>query len=134
MPQLRAQDLALFEELPGSAEGTLSLTLQDPTPGTIACRLGVLSEPLVRKYFYLNGMPRHLSAVGAVSSVGWSGTPDTWVHGRVVHGGVSRVPRHLDPWWTGGVEQLFPDAWLLWGQWGMWGGAGTPRHLDPWGQ
>ncbi|KAM7088742.1 sperm acrosome membrane-associated protein 6 [Ciconia maguari] len=51
---LRTQDLALFEELPGSAEGTLSLTLQDPTPGTIACRLGVLSEPLVRKYFYLN--------------------------------------------------------------------------------
>ncbi|KAK4812309.1 hypothetical protein QYF61_014095 [Mycteria americana] len=51
---LRTQDLALFEELPGSAEGTLSLTLQDPTPGTIACCLGVLSEPLVRKYFYLN--------------------------------------------------------------------------------
>ncbi|GAB0197915.1 sperm acrosome membrane-associated protein 6 [Grus japonensis] len=52
---LRTQDLALFEELQGSAEGPLSLTIQDPTPGTIACRLGVLSEPLVRKYFYLNG-------------------------------------------------------------------------------
>ncbi|KAM6338093.1 sperm acrosome membrane-associated protein 6 [Alca torda] len=51
---LRTQDLALFEELQGRAEGPLSLTLQDPTPGTIACHLGVLSEPLVRKYFYLN--------------------------------------------------------------------------------
>ncbi|XP_019326830.1 PREDICTED: sperm acrosome membrane-associated protein 6 [Aptenodytes forsteri] len=51
---LRTQDLALFEELQGGAEGPLSLTLQDPTPGTIACRLGFLSESLVRKYFYLN--------------------------------------------------------------------------------
>ncbi|KAM9277470.1 sperm acrosome membrane-associated protein 6 [Cariama cristata] len=51
---LRTQDLAVFEELKGSAQGRLSLTLQDPTTGTIACRLGVLSEPLVRKYFYLN--------------------------------------------------------------------------------
>ncbi|KAM6403260.1 sperm acrosome membrane-associated protein 6 [Rhynochetos jubatus] len=65
---LRTQDLALFEEMQGSVEGPLSLTLQDPTPGTIACCLGVLSEPLVRKYFYLNGAPRHLSALGAVSS------------------------------------------------------------------
>lgn len=89
MPQLRTQDLALFEELQGSAEGPLSLTIQDPTPGTIACRLGVLSEPLVRKYFYLNGAPRCLSALGAVSSVGWSGTPDTCIHGRVMHGGVA---------------------------------------------
>lgn len=64
MPQLRTQDLALFEELQESVEGPLSLTLQDPTPGTIACHLGVLSEPLVRKYFYLNGAPRHLSALG----------------------------------------------------------------------
>ncbi|XP_028939771.1 sperm acrosome membrane-associated protein 6 [Antrostomus carolinensis] len=51
---LHTQDLALFEELQGSVEGPLSLTLQDPTPGTIACRLGVPSEPLARKYFYLN--------------------------------------------------------------------------------
>ncbi|XP_074969419.1 sperm acrosome membrane-associated protein 6 [Phalacrocorax aristotelis] len=51
---LRTQDLTLFEELQGSVERPLSLTLQDPTPGTIACCLGVLSEPLVRKYFYLN--------------------------------------------------------------------------------
>lgn len=115
-PQLRTQDLALFEELQGSVEGALSLTLQNPTPGTIACRLGVLSEPLVRKYFYLNGAPRHLGALGPVSSVGWSRTPDTRVHGKCVHGGVRRVPGHLCPWWTGGVEQMFPDAWLLWGQ------------------
>ncbi|XP_009887204.1 PREDICTED: uncharacterized protein LOC104289887 [Charadrius vociferus] len=51
---LHTQDLALFEELQESVEGPLSLTLRDPTPGTIACHLGVLSEPLVRKYFYLN--------------------------------------------------------------------------------
>ncbi|KAM6373239.1 LOW QUALITY PROTEIN: sperm acrosome membrane-associated protein 6 [Pluvialis apricaria] len=51
---LHTQDLALFEELQESAEGPLSLTLQDPTLGTIACHMGVLSEPLVRKYFYLN--------------------------------------------------------------------------------
>ncbi|CAM9573101.1 unnamed protein product [Bubo scandiacus] len=51
---LRTQDLAVFDELQESVEGPLSLTLQDPVPGTVACVLGVLSEPLVRKYFYLN--------------------------------------------------------------------------------
>jgi len=40
VPQLRTQDLALFEELQGSAERPLSLILQDPTPGSIACLLG----------------------------------------------------------------------------------------------
>ena len=84
----------MFDELQESVEGPLSLTLQDPVPGTVACVLGVLSEPLVRKYFYLNGEPRQLRALGAMSSGGWSRTPDTWVHGRGVHGGVSRVPGH----------------------------------------
>lgn len=103
-PQLRTQDLALFEELQGSAEGPLSLTLQDPIPGTIACRLGVLSEPLVRKYFYLNGAPRHLSALGAVSSVGWSRTPDTWVHGTGGEWGCklgARTPGSMVDRWSG---------------------------------
>lgn len=98
MPQLRTQDLALFEELQGSAEGPLSLTLQHPTPGTIACHLGVLSEPLVRKYFYLNGAPRHLSTLGAVGNVGWRRTSDPWVHGRGVHDGVKRVHHGQVDW------------------------------------
>ncbi|XP_065551107.1 sperm acrosome membrane-associated protein 6 [Lathamus discolor] len=51
---LHTQDLALFEELKVGVEGLFILTIQDPTPGTIACHLGVPSEPLVRKYFYLN--------------------------------------------------------------------------------
>ncbi|XP_030898329.2 sperm acrosome membrane-associated protein 6 [Melopsittacus undulatus] len=51
---LHTQDLALFEELKVAVEGLWMLTIQDPTPGTVACHLGVPSEPLVRKYFYLN--------------------------------------------------------------------------------
>ncbi|XP_040388799.1 sperm acrosome membrane-associated protein 6 isoform X2 [Cygnus olor] len=52
---IRTQDLALFEELQESLGEPPSLTLQDPTLGTIACRLGAPSETLARKYFYLNG-------------------------------------------------------------------------------
>ncbi|XP_061231744.1 sperm acrosome membrane-associated protein 6-like [Neopsephotus bourkii] len=48
------QELALFEELQVAVEGLFNLTVQDPTPGTVACHLGVPSEPLARKYFYLN--------------------------------------------------------------------------------
>ncbi|XP_013026305.1 sperm acrosome membrane-associated protein 6 isoform X2 [Anser cygnoides] len=51
---IRTQDLALFEELQESLGEPPSLTLQDPTLGTIACRLGAPSETLARKYFYLN--------------------------------------------------------------------------------
>ncbi|XP_057262488.1 sperm acrosome membrane-associated protein 6-like [Pezoporus wallicus] len=51
---LHTQDLALFEELEVAVEGLYMLTIQDPAPGTIACHLGVPSEPLARKYFYLN--------------------------------------------------------------------------------
>ncbi|KAM8991728.1 sperm acrosome membrane-associated protein 6 [Ara ararauna] len=51
---LHTQDLALFEELKVGVEGLFILTIQDPTPGTIACHLGAPSEPLVRKFFYLN--------------------------------------------------------------------------------
>ncbi|KAM9370682.1 sperm acrosome membrane-associated protein 6 [Phaethornis superciliosus] len=50
---LHTQDLAVFEELQRTPEGQ-SLTLQDPTPGTIACCLGFLTDPVARKYFYLN--------------------------------------------------------------------------------
>ncbi|XP_013026308.1 sperm acrosome membrane-associated protein 6 isoform X5 [Anser cygnoides] len=72
---IRTQDLALFEELQESLGEPPSLTLQDPTLGTIACRLGAPSETLARKYFYLNGAHRNLSPPRAVSSVGWSRTP-----------------------------------------------------------
>lgn len=82
MPQLHTQDLALFEELKVGVEGLFILTIQDPTPGTIACHLGVRSEPLVRKYFYLNGAPRHLSALGTVSGVGWSGALESSIPWR----------------------------------------------------
>ncbi|XP_010022682.1 PREDICTED: fibrinogen beta chain-like [Nestor notabilis] len=64
---LHTQDPALFEELKVGVEGLFILTIQDPTPGTIACHLGDPSEPLVRKYFYLNGWPRDCSEVSAGS-------------------------------------------------------------------
>ncbi|XP_055651075.1 sperm acrosome membrane-associated protein 6-like [Falco peregrinus] len=51
---LYTQDLTLFEELQGSTEGSRILIIHDPIPGTIACSLGEVYEPLVRKYFYLN--------------------------------------------------------------------------------
>ncbi|XP_054022529.1 sperm acrosome membrane-associated protein 6 [Dryobates pubescens] len=51
---LRTQDLAHFEELQGSVSGPFSLTIQEPVPGTVACCLGPISQPLVRKYFYIN--------------------------------------------------------------------------------
>ncbi|XP_021271649.1 sperm acrosome membrane-associated protein 6-like [Numida meleagris] len=54
---IRTQDLALFEELQRGVGEPPSLTVQDPTLGTIACRLGAASETLARKYFYLNGPP-----------------------------------------------------------------------------
>uniref|UniRef100_A0A803XLF7 Sperm acrosome associated 6 n=1 Tax=Meleagris gallopavo TaxID=9103 RepID=A0A803XLF7_MELGA len=54
---IRTQDLALFEELQRGAGEPPGLTVQDPTLGTIACRLGAASETLARKYFYLNGPP-----------------------------------------------------------------------------
>ncbi|KAM9218650.1 sperm acrosome membrane-associated protein 6-like [Leptosomus discolor] len=85
---LRTQDLALFEELRGSAAGRLSLTLQEPRAATIACQRGALSEPLVRKYFYLNvsgpsveaeqGLQAHFRAVL-----------------RLTHG---RTPVHVTAW------------------------------------
>lgn len=94
MPQLRTQDMALFKELKGNPEKPFSLTIEEPAPGTVACRLGEHSKPIVRKFFYLNGEPRHPSAPGAGSSVEQSGTWDTCtregreqVPGRLVHGG-----------------------------------------------
>eukprot|EP00075_Anas_platyrhynchos_P012519 XP_027301772.1 sperm acrosome membrane-associated protein 6 [Anas platyrhynchos] len=59
---IRTQDLALFEELQESLGEPPSLTLQDPTLGTIACRLGSPSETLARKYFYLNVSGRSVEA------------------------------------------------------------------------
>ncbi|KAM6110715.1 sperm acrosome membrane-associated protein 6-like [Pterocles gutturalis] len=77
---LRTQDLALFEELQGSEERHLNLTVQDPTPGTIACRLGVLYEPLVRKYFYLNVSGRSMEAEQQLQAR--FRTVLHWPHGR----------------------------------------------------
>ncbi|XP_048822879.1 uncharacterized protein LOC125702993 isoform X3 [Lagopus muta] len=54
---IRTQDLALFEELQRGVGEPPSLTVQDPTLGTVACRLGAASETLARKYFYLNEPP-----------------------------------------------------------------------------
>ncbi|XP_069730452.1 sperm acrosome membrane-associated protein 6 [Phaenicophaeus curvirostris] len=59
---LRTQDLTLFEELQGWAQRALVLKLRDPTSGTIACQLGKLSEPVARKYFYLNVSGKSLEA------------------------------------------------------------------------
>ena len=49
--------------------------MQDPTLGTIACRLGAASETLARKYFYLNGVHGSEATRAAV------GPWDPWVHG-----------------------------------------------------
>ncbi|XP_027559101.1 sperm acrosome membrane-associated protein 6 [Neopelma chrysocephalum] len=53
-PNLRTQDMSLFEELKGNPENPSSLTVEEPVPGTVACRLGEVSKPFVRKFFYLN--------------------------------------------------------------------------------
>lgn len=94
--QIRTQDLALFEELQESLGEPPSLTLQDPTLGTIACRLGAPSETLARKYFYLNGTHRNLSLPRAVSSVGWSRTP-RHLGQQERNWGVCET-EYLDPW------------------------------------
>ncbi|XP_059722358.1 sperm acrosome membrane-associated protein 6 [Haemorhous mexicanus] len=53
-PNLRTQDMALFKELKGNPEKPFSLTIEEPAPGTVACRLGEHSKPIIRKFFYLN--------------------------------------------------------------------------------
>ncbi|XP_033374844.1 uncharacterized protein LOC107212998 [Parus major] len=52
--QLRTQDMTLFKELKGNPEKPFSLTIEEPAPGTVACRLGEPSKPVIRKFFYLN--------------------------------------------------------------------------------
>lgn len=105
-PQLRTQDMNLFKKLKGNPEKPFSLTIEEPAPGTVVCHLGELSKPIIRKFFYLNGEPRHLSALGAESSVEQSGTWHTWVHGK----GGSRAPARLASWRTGGLQRVFPGA------------------------
>lgn len=87
---IRTQDLALFEELQRGTRESAILTVQAPTLGTIACRLGAASETLARKYFYLNGV-HGLEATRA--AWGAAGPQDPWVH-RVGGNGLcrSRVP------------------------------------------
>ncbi|XP_053817287.1 sperm acrosome membrane-associated protein 6 isoform X2 [Vidua chalybeata] len=53
-PNLRTQDMTLFKELKGNPEKPFSLTIEEPAPGTVACRLGEHSKPIARKFFYLN--------------------------------------------------------------------------------
>lgn len=77
-PQIRTQDLALFEELQRGIGEPPSLTVQDPTLGTIACRLGAASETLARKYFYLNGVH---GSEATRAAWGAGGPWDPWVHG-----------------------------------------------------
>lgn len=91
VPQLRTQDMALFKELKGNPEKPFSLTIEEPAPGTVACRLGEQTKPFVRKFFYLNGEPRHLRAPGqgavwsrvgpgtpGSTGRGWAGCQDAW--------------------------------------------------------
>lgn len=87
-PQIRTQDLALFEELQRGVGEPPSLTVQDPTLGTVACRLGAASETLARKYFYLNGA--HGSEASR-AAWGAEGHRDPRVHG--VRGGGLRESR-----------------------------------------
>ncbi|XP_051665456.1 sperm acrosome membrane-associated protein 6 isoform X1 [Manacus candei] len=54
VPNLRTQDMSLFKELKGNPKNPSSLTIEEPAPGTVACRLGEVSKPFVRKFFYLN--------------------------------------------------------------------------------
>ncbi|XP_068889290.1 sperm acrosome membrane-associated protein 6 [Aphelocoma coerulescens] len=53
-PNLRTQDMTLFKELKGNPEKPFSLTIEEPALGTIACHVGELSTPVIRKFFYLN--------------------------------------------------------------------------------
>ncbi|XP_058674012.1 sperm acrosome membrane-associated protein 6 [Ammospiza caudacuta] len=53
-PNLRTQDMALFKELKGNPAKPFSLTIEEPAPGTVACRLGEQTKPIIRKFFYLN--------------------------------------------------------------------------------
>ncbi|XP_030916223.1 sperm acrosome membrane-associated protein 6 [Geospiza fortis] len=53
-PNLRTQDMALFKEVKGNPEKPFSLTIEEPAPGTVACRLGEPTKPIIRKFFYLN--------------------------------------------------------------------------------
>ncbi|XP_063260794.1 sperm acrosome membrane-associated protein 6 [Prinia subflava] len=54
VPNLRTQDMTLFKKLKGDPEKPFSLTIEEPAPGTVACRLGEPSKPIIRKFFYLN--------------------------------------------------------------------------------
>ncbi|XP_054250536.1 sperm acrosome membrane-associated protein 6 [Indicator indicator] len=88
---LRTQDLVRFEELQGSVSGPFSLTIQEPVPGTVACCLGPVSQPLVRKYFYINGpsgnaggsevavTPRHPTDL---DNMILQSVPNAWIHPR----------------------------------------------------
>lgn len=54
VPDLRTQDMTLFKKLNGNPEKPFSLTVEEPAPGTVACSLGEPSNPIIRKFFYLN--------------------------------------------------------------------------------
>ncbi|XP_066058318.1 sperm acrosome membrane-associated protein 6 [Chamaea fasciata] len=54
VPNLRTQDMSLFKEVKGDPEKPFSLTIEEPAPGTVACRVGEPSKPIIRKFFYLN--------------------------------------------------------------------------------
>lgn len=95
--------MTLFKKLNGNPEKPFSLTIEEPAPGTVACSLGEPSNPIIRKFFYLNGEPRHLSALGQ-GVWGRVGPGNTWAHGK----GVSRVPGHLASWWS--MCSLVPDS------------------------
>ncbi|XP_058279040.1 sperm acrosome membrane-associated protein 6 [Hirundo rustica] len=85
-PNLRTQDMTLFKKLKGDPEKPFSLTIEEPAPGTVACRLGESSKPIVRMFFYLNG-PSGSSSVSVrnaaeVDTRVPKSLPDPWIHCR----------------------------------------------------
>ncbi|XP_071431460.1 sperm acrosome membrane-associated protein 6 [Pithys albifrons albifrons] len=53
-PNVRTEEISLFKELQGNPGKPSRLTIEQPEPGTVACRLGEPFEPVARKFFYLN--------------------------------------------------------------------------------
>ncbi|KAJ7423096.1 tenascin-R-like protein [Willisornis vidua] len=53
-PNVRTEEISLFKELQGNPGKPSRLTIEQPEPGTVACRLGEPFEPIARKFFYLN--------------------------------------------------------------------------------
>ncbi|XP_053941378.1 sperm acrosome membrane-associated protein 6 [Cuculus canorus] len=125
---LRTQDLMLFEELQGRAERALVLKLRDPTSGTIACQLGNLSEPVARKYFYLNVSGKSLEAERGLQAqfravLRWPIVRTPWYYNG--HLAVLEIPKYQQP-------VVVPHIWTTGSFRGFQMPGFTLEELDMW--